>query len=388
MLIREQRHPYPTALTDHNVETLVDCLVACGFDADLYLSDNADLQSAGLDAIGALRHFITHGLVENRAIVCAPIPAGLESLSALLLDDRRYASLLFRSVLFGQLRNAMTADRLWLYADARLLDMIRANDGLPCIVIGDSHAAHYRRTTWVNGKWLAPLALVCRAASATGLLNENSRTGSGKRILNWARGPAQRGGGIDVPVIMKFGGMDAEFTWMTQRLKNRIYAFDIDEFDTFATQSVARYGLFLDLLSDAIDPALLRICATFPAVLGDAHWIAHGIAERGGTEDEKRVTAVELGKMDIPDLHTRTQLRVVYNGHLAAMCAARGLRYIDDFSPLIGPGGVVDNSFIASHRGMDHHLDHEATDAPIVGCLLDALGLLPTGLPFVRWRPS
>jgi hypothetical protein len=44
-----------------DLDSLVACVKACGFDENSYLSNHLDLQSAGSDTQQALLHFLAHG---------------------------------------------------------------------------------------------------------------------------------------------------------------------------------------------------------------------------------------------------------------------------------------------------------------------------------------
>jgi hypothetical protein len=192
-------------------------------------------------------------------------------------------------------------------------------------------------------------------------------------ILEWASGPAQRDGGFDAPIFLKFGGMDAEYAWMMRRIRRGTDAFSFDEFDDYARRSVERYGRFLALLSERLDPALLRVCTAFPTTLYDVHWRTHFVEMIGGSKQERSTLAAALAGTELPDFRTRTQMRVAYNTYLKQMCAAAGLRCIDDFAAAIGADGLVDHRYIAAHGGTDHHVDYTAMETPITTCLLDAL---------------
>jgi hypothetical protein len=158
--------------------------------------------------------------------------------------NRDYIVALFRSLFFGQASNALTADRLWNGIDRGLIDCVRDMGGQPYFVIGDSHTNHYLRRTSAGEKWLAALPMMCVGAGAMRLAADDSRTGFGKRILQWARTNAASGQPFDVPMFLKFGGIDAEFLWLRTRIRKGAYRFSIEEFDDFAREAVSCYGRF------------------------------------------------------------------------------------------------------------------------------------------------
>ncbi len=359
---------------------LATCLLATGFDVAAYLRDNRDLLAAGMDEAAALLHFVIDGCAEHRPIVCGPLPAGLGALSLFPFADRRHAALLVRRVFQAQLRHPHTAEQMWQAADPGLVAMLRSHGGVPYVVIGDSHAGHYGRADERDGAWLAPMVMTCPGATAAGLANEQSRTRTGDRILEWARGPAHRHGRFDAPIILAFGGMDAEYVWMMRRIRNRIDAFSSDEYAAFASESVRRYARFVERLCESVDPALLRICAVFPATLFDEHWTqgfigvqSFGAAQAGETLDVVQL-AKGIARTERPGLPVRTRLRALYNDHLKSMCARLGLGFIDAFTPLLGPAGTIRPRYVEPHGGRDHHVDYVASEAPLVPLIWDAVG--------------
>jgi hypothetical protein len=387
-LVRDERQTAPVGLKAADTPALADWLTACGFDAQRYLADHPDLLAAGLDAAGGRFHFLMDGLMEERRILGGPLPTGLDRLAPIAAGDPVYAVMLFRAVFLAQLRNPQTAARLWQVVDPGLIAMIRGYAGLPFIVMGDSHAQHYRRPSWVGGQWLAPLVFVCPGVSAAELASDAAPSASGQAILDWARGPARRGGRIDVPIILKFGGMDAEFAWTARRIRDRAYRLSMDDFDEFARTSVAHYSTFVDRLAEATGRGLLRVASVFPATLGDAHWVGRCVPLLAGSPDESRRITDELSRMELSDLRTRTQMRVIYNSHLQSMCASRGLRFIDDFWRLLGPDGVIDPVHTASHGGAHDHVDLASSEAPLLACILEALTPPGAAMPFVRRAPA
>jgi hypothetical protein len=362
---QEARLAELTGMTD--TARLVACVKGCGFDEAVYLSLNPGLQQAGFDAAEALFHFLTHGFNEDRDNVCFPLPDGLLALTSLAIPERRYSGQLFRALLFGQLRNPETAARLWDRVDSGLIHWIRGEGGIPYVVMGDSHADHYSRRVWFGEQWLAPLRYLCPEASAGGLANPDSRLQYGPKILHWAETFARHASGV--PVFLKFGGIDAEFLWMSRRIRDGIHHFSVEEFERFAQASILSYGRFLDALSAIIDPACLRICSVFPSVLGDADWTEGFLQAHAASVGNIYTMSEDLSIMEIPGLLARTQLRAIYNAGLREMCETRGLVFVDDFTPLIGADGTLDKRYRPRHGQVDHHLDHTASREPLIGII-------------------
>ncbi|HEV2302835.1 MAG TPA: hypothetical protein VGR91_14810 [Stellaceae bacterium] len=362
---------------------VADCLRQCGFDENEYLAQNADLRTAGHDASSALFHFLVYGLDEDRQGPFAPLPDGLSAVRSLEIPNAEYRQRLYRAIFFAQLRNPATADRLWNTFDAAFIDDLRAMGGIPYYVVGDSHADRYRCRAAFEGEWLAPLPLICTGGTAIGLARETSRTGYGARILQWAERAAGRPGGLTVPVFLKFGGLDAEFLWMSRRIEKGLYRFPVDEFCEFAEMSVAKYGGFLEALRDIAGARQLRVCSVFPSVLTQADWIAGFIKIFGRSPEYNRQVSEDLSKVShFPSLRLRTKYRELYNTLLEQMCKSRNLVFIDDFSPLLGPDGVIDARYCGVSETKDFHIGYEASQESLVRIIRS--NLRPDGIP----RPS
>jgi hypothetical protein len=329
---------------------------ACGFDAAGYLRESVDLRAAGFDAVAALAHFLAHGFDEQRQPVCGVVGDGLAGLGGL---EPGYARRLVRSLYFGQLRNPRSGERLWAGADRGLIAVLRRHGGVPYFVIGDSHSNHYVQRAARGEAWLAAMPLVCAGA----LGRAQSREPFGPRILRWAA----TAGGLDVPVFLKFGGIDAELLWVRARLRARARDFPLDAYAAYATEAVARYARFLEVLGGLIGFGVLRVCAVFPSAVVDAAWAA---AFLGTFRDEGLAEAVR--EAAIPDLRGRTVLRGMYNAALRTMCAAKGWVFVDDFSPLLGADGVLDARYFQAAGG-SVHVDHAATAPVISGVIWGAV---------------
>jgi hypothetical protein len=70
-----------------------------------------------------------------------------------------------------------------------------------------------------------------------------------------------------------------------------------------------------------------------------------------------------------------------YNAGLRAACRRHGFRFIDGFTPFLGPDGLLDPRYIIPERGgAEHHLDSRATYGAIAGMIwtcIDAMGPAP-----------
>jgi len=347
-------------------DRLADYVRACGFDAHAYLQQNADLRAALSDAPAALNHFLEFGCNEDRTVQCGRLPDGLEALSALEIPDRQYGNTLFRSICIAQLNNPGTAERLWQGIGRPTLDAIRRRGGMPYFVIGDSHANHYFRLDRIGEKWLTPLVLVCHGATALDLANANAPISFRQNILRWS---AREAPDADIPIFLKFGGLDAEFRWFLRCLKNNVQHFSMDEFEHHARHSVVRYGCFLADLTKTIATARLRVCSVFPSVLPDARWAEGFVRAHRVSPERDRLLLRQLQTLEVPQLQIRTDMRALYNSYLRTMCEESGFIFVDDFTPLLGAGGVLDPRYLGQNGGDDHHVDHDATKSAIMEIL-------------------
>ncbi len=337
---------------------LVVRLHACGFSEAAYLDRQDDLRRARMDPAAALRHFLRCGIDEDRFVPCAPFPDGLRALADLRLPNRDYGRKLFRAICVGQLRHADTAGRLWRGIGAATIEMIREQGGLPYFAIGDSHIEHYFRTTWSGNRWLAPMVMTCPGATGANLADLGGKSRFGLNILQWAQTEAKH---LNVPILLKFGGIDTEFAWIRHMIRNKMDRSSKGAFETYCHDALTQYGRFLDMLIDIAGPKQLWICSVFPAILRDDAWTAGFIRANADTPERNRRLAETLAGLEIPSLIERTAMRNHYNRGLQALCTARTLPFIDDFTPFIGDKGVVDARFLGAHAGADHHLDVPAS---------------------------
>ncbi len=340
---------------------LAEWVAGCGFDAASYLDCNEDLRAAGYDVPGALAHFLTHGYDEARQFTAGLVGDGL---AAVTPPDAAYRRRLVRSLYLGQLRHPGSPARLWAGIDPGLPDLLRRQGGLPYVVIGDSHTNHYIQHAIEGETWLAALPLLCRGASARALGWAGSREPFGLRIMRWAASAR----GLDVPVFLKFGGIDAEFLWIRARLRAGATDFPQDAYRDYAAEAVRRYGQFIDALGGTIGFGRLMVCAVFPTVLTDDAW-AGAFGEAFGPE----MAALAAG-VAVPNMRARTLMRAAFNTALRAMCAARGLRFVDDFTPLLDEAGVLDVRFRQGTGAAARHVDHAASASVMSAVIWGALG--------------
>jgi hypothetical protein len=354
-----------------DLDELTRCVKACGFDQNRYVENHPDLRHTDFDGPQGMLHFLAIGYQERANVTCGPLPDGLDGIRSLAPRNPDYVARLFRSLFFGQARDPGTIDRLWNGIDRSVIECVREMGGQPYFVIGDSHANHYLRRTSLGDTWLSALPIMCVGIAAKRLATDDSPTGYGKRILQWARITAASAKPFDVPVFLKFGGIDAEALWVQTRIQKRAYRFSIDEFDDFARDAVSCYGRFLDALTGVMDRRLLRICAAYPSVIDDAHWVETYLG--AVRVSDQAFVASELAKMEIPDRSTRTRLRRLFNEHLHELCRAKALAFVDDFSPFVDANGETEELCYIAHQGRNFHLGYAASEERMVKVIAAAL---------------
>jgi len=339
-----------------DAQALVEAVLGCGFDPAEYRAQHPGLRDAGFDEAGAFTHFLEFGYAESRDPPTGPLPDGLAGLVALAIPNRPYARTLFRTLFRQQVRHPEAARRLWQRPALAPISAIRALEGLPYAVLGDSHASHYAFDGHGAAGWLAGMPLVCLGASAADLTRDDTRQGFGAAILRWAAAAEP----VDLPVLLQFGGIDAEFRWITHCLRHNISALSRTAFDDYADRAVADYARFLDRLRSILGTPRIHICAAFPTALLDRFWIDGFVAATAGTAERAPALRAALLKIALPDFAMRTAFRALYNNRLRAMCESKGLHFVDTFTPFLDASGVLDARFITAPATADAHLNYEA----------------------------
>ena len=273
---------------------------------------------------------------------------------------------LFRSLFFSKLKPYTglgdVSTFLWL-KDASwggLVECVRAMDGLAYFVVGDSHSYHYVRHAQFEAQWLAPLPIYYYGCTAQSLSDESAPSNAGPKILRWAQTIAQNDRNDDIPIFLKFGGMDAELTWFAHRFNHGMPHALTTDFDTYARNSIIQYESFVYKLGNVIDRKRLKVCSVFPASIEDTDF-ENRIAAIMGLNEDQRASLVHFEQ---PTLLERTILRGRYNDQLRAMCDRQTLTFVDAYSPLLDQHGNTDSQYRAAAG--DHHIDHGATEKALV----------------------
>ena len=206
------------------------------------------------------------------------------------------------------------------------------------------------------------MPLVCHGASAGSLTHGDPFSKEGAAIVRWAEANVR----LKLPIFLKFGGLDAEFRWVSYRIRHNIEAFSETQFDEYAGRAIQQYGTFLDHLDAVAGSDRLRVCSTFPAALADEHWIEGYRAVHDVPPDQLARRDAALNRLEIPGFVTRTRLRGRFNARLREVCEAKGLAFVDAFTPFLTARAGTDRRYLAFDRdSADYYMDHETIGAKL-----------------------
>lgn len=354
----------------------IQCLLELGFSPQNYLAANPDLAARCDDQDDALLHFFRYGISERRFFPLAVDLQALKKFSGLAFSDSR-----FRTELLSAICNAHVGPAR-LISDNRipnlLLELLTLGDEgcRPFLLIGDSHSNLYRRSPTQEGRWATPVHVLCSAGSARGLLNPNSRSGYGARIQGLIKSVGELDQLRHVPWLFQFGQVDVEFVYTFKRATEQNLSFSIEDYQGFCDQAVQSYFRFL---LDSIPQRLrgnVTILSLFPPSLSDEKW-KEGYVNGHILSLESQVNGHQMAELikdlEIPDARTRTRMHEMYNQQLCSLCVQAGFSFVDGFSPFLGAGMTIDNSFIPTTSGADHHLEFLPTQKKINEIVLETV---------------
>lgn len=243
--------------------------------------------------------------------------------------------------------------------------------GKPVLIIGDSHSYLYSaRDVAGDGAWPTDLWMFCPGGTAAGLANRNSRLRYGSRIRRMIARLGEIPGGATLPIMLKFGQVDLEFTYQHKRIQADLRRFDRAHFDVFVDSVVERYLAYLTGLFPEDDRARVNVCSVFPPVLSDESWAtgylnANRTIEHDLTAEQARSLMEDVKTLDIPTLAERAGLHRDFNARLRAATTAAGFSFANDFELYVsGAGDRVDDYFAGAKQGRDWHVDRlRARDA-------------------------
>ena len=226
-------------------------------------------------------------------------------------------------------------------------------------LFGDSHA-----NTFISVEPAVPgadsptiIAYPFTAGSAMGLHHCHSITGYREALMGDLRG-TQPG----EAVVLKFGQVDCDFVYYLKWVEDPSLAFE-----AFAAASVRKNFRFIDnaLATLLVTHEQLHIMSPFPTIVDDAALRESLCTLPFMSASFKRHFRAKLMTLKLPSLAVRTAQGRSYCERLQAEAAARGLRYVDVYTPLLGGQGVCD----LVNPDADHHLRRRH-----VPLLLKALG--------------
>lgn len=347
-------------------------LAECDFDAARYIRDYPDLIQGGVSPATAAEHFARHGCQEGRIAGFAPFPTGLANAPRQHQDRDVDATALFRSVFDCQIRGFPGDKTMWPSPSPAVADAIRHHRGLPYFAVGDSHARHFVHHAPYAESWPAGMPVVMHGATAAGLFADGSPSAAGLALLRWCqKAMAIAKGELDVPIFLVFGGLDTEFRWIYQRLRDGVTEYTVENFDKHTNVALEHYRAFLTMLAGIAGPHRLHVCSAFPSTREKPVWNETFVSVHAKSPSDADAMRHALARMEIPDRPTRTALRLRFNARLASVCADLKLRYVECCQPFLNQNGDIDPTLVDASPGGDFHLKHEAT-APILSGMIAA----------------
>jgi hypothetical protein len=328
-----------------------EALLVVGFDDEAYRRDYPFLE--GLSPLEAAAHYHASGRAERfDAHFRHPLPEG-QARAAALRASADDTDLLRLDLAAAELRRADPYGR----DVERTTHLLRTTPShRPMLVVTDSHGMLYLVEDVLREGRLLPVPFLCTGASARGLGNLQSRGGATQRIRDHLAARADEI--ADGVVLLKFGQVDLEFVHDYRRIRDGRQAFDRAAALEFAREGARRYVAFAQSLRD-LTRARLVVSAALPPSLNDAAlragYINAHIGELHADAGPEQLMA-DLQRLEMPDWKARTDLARAYNEAVAGHCAEAGLLFLDDFSPLCGPDGIIDPDLLIWHGGTDHHL--------------------------------
>ncbi|SEI64149.1 hypothetical protein SAMN05518849_101386 [Sphingobium sp. AP50] len=330
-------------------EVLKAFLLRYGFDGTTYARRNADL--AGHSPEAALSHFAHHGWREGRM---PGFILSMAQIQQLRLTDwsapwTQHLAMLAMRTLIWEAQSQHRPGTLPVLADL----MTGSPDHVPALVIGDSHSAFLHSGAAMLAGGVLPAPLLCRAGSARGLTNPDSRARHRDTILRTLDGLGQML--THRPVIFQFGQVDIEFLFDMKRIRDGETRYIADEARRFIRQSIGRYGTFLAECRKH-SRARFIVMGVFPPALDDATVRAGYTNAHIATlneHDDIDMLKRQLAALEHPDAAARTALARYFNRIMRTSCTRARIGFIEEFDALLGPDGLVRRALTNPD---DHHL--------------------------------
>ncbi len=332
------------------VGTVVAAVNAAGFVEEDYFKANPDLQTAFSSPARALLHFLAMVKIERRKFPITLRAAGLAAIDALPTDDRTMIAGLLASLADAATATLRPDDLPHLWPD---VEVLRRHGGRPFVILGDPHAAYYRRSTVRGGDWLLPLHL------------KDDGAGRGSGALGVPAAQLAEAAARGIALLIGFGQADLEFAYPLRRVRQGTTAFDQQDFEAFAAGSVADHAAFLEALVPPARRASVVVLGVFPPAAGEAALRrGHGseqIARLEGINDPKALRGA-LARLEWPDPRGRTALHALYNAKLREAVCGAGFSFAADLDGMLSRDGSLDERFASSDQNGDRRIDFGATE--------------------------
>lgn len=338
-------------------------LQRAGFDPAAYLEPHADLRQNLSGA--AIEHFMRYGFAERRRFAITLDPEPLAELQALPIRNRSFVTHLLAAVseAFVAAAGGDLAD--WLDVHAAVIERLSGLGAVPFVLVGDSTTSAYAVSSVRDGQWLLAIASSHPGISARALGTPASVRAEPARQLIRRLAAAQSG----LPLLLKFGPVDAVFTHKIRRLEHGPSAFDAAEFDAFSREAIGRYLGFLDAVV-ARPRNRVTVVGLVPSAVPATMWQAllefHGAPVRnrlGAAEFAARLQGLEI----LPGIAAQRDLRR-FNAVLQRGARSLGFGYLDHLDALLDAYGRP-----AEALPGEHHLDLARVHPVVAGSLWNLL---------------
>ena len=178
------------------------------------------------------------------------------------------------------------------------------------------------------------------------------------------------------PVILKFGQVDVEFVYAFKRIEGGLTRFEEAHYAAFVDETAERYVAALQRLVPDDMRRRVVIASIFPPALSDKAWL-RGYTNAAVTGQHADQTVDDLScairSLDIPSLDVRTRMHAQFNARMQIAAAQMKMAYLDCFTPLTGPDGLLAPRYRSRRDGGDHHLAFQAAGRPLIAALWNAL---------------
>lgn len=342
---------------------------AMGFSSSKYLEHYSDLMRENFNEIDSLKHYVRHGFKEGRIF---PFNVNVNDIMKIKIcrsGKFSYDMGIIKTIVNKYFQIPENKEfRDWQCPLPMAVDSYQSMGIKPYIMIGDSHSQAYRFCFEHKNQLIAPIHYICMAGSAGGLINKNSRSGYGVSISNYIEKNGEFIATNQIPVLLKFGQVDAEFVYFFRVMMSESFEFSFSDYIDFVEGVVGKYERFIVNLMDAEGVGgLLRVVSCFPPALSDVAWktgYLNARIARFESDLEGDTLKEKIKNVKIPNIFLRTRMHKIFNAYLQIMCAKIGVEYINDFDMCVSNSNycgervsTVRDSLIKSHKGSDHHLD-------------------------------